>query len=101
MSGSATISTDAVCSTLDNYAFLYKYDNQRRMIAKRVPGADWVYMVYDDRDRLVLTQDGNQRANNQWLFTKYDVLNRPVSTGIYNSGSAIDQSTMQTKHYAN
>ncbi|HCW09189.1 MAG TPA: hypothetical protein DGG95_17670, partial [Cytophagales bacterium] len=96
MTGSPSISTDAVCSTLDNYAFMYKYDNQRRMIGKRVPGADWVYMVYDDRDRLVLTQDGNQRANNQWLFTKYDALNRPVSTGIYSPGGAVDQGTMQT-----
>src|SRR5690606_29561841 len=24
---------------------------------------------------------GNQRQNNEWLFTKYDVLNRPVMTG--------------------
>jgi FKBP-type peptidyl-prolyl cis-trans isomerase 2 len=40
-----------------------------------------VYMVYDKRDRLVLTQDGNQRQDNQWTFTKYDALNRPVLTG--------------------
>jgi RHS repeat-associated protein len=38
-------------------------------------------MVYDKRDRLVLTQDGNQRQDNQWTFTKYDALNRPVLTG--------------------
>ena len=66
------------------------------MIGKRVPGADWIYMVYDDRDRLVLTQDGNQRVNNQWTFTKYDALDRPVSTGIYSPGSTISQATMQT-----
>jgi hypothetical protein len=38
-------------------------------------------MVYDKRDRLVLTQDGNQRQDNHWTFTKYDALNRPVLTG--------------------
>uniref|UniRef100_UPI004049791E DUF1990 family protein n=1 Tax=Fulvivirga sp. TaxID=1931237 RepID=UPI004049791E len=68
---------------LDTWAFQYQYDQRNRMIGKRVPGADWVYMVYDDKDRLVLTQDGNQRVENQWNFTKYDYLNRPVVTGIY------------------
>jgi len=80
--------------TLDNLGFQYKYDCRRRMIAKRVPGADWVYMIYDSRDRLVLTQDGNQRMSNQWLFTKYDALNRPVMTGIYTHTGYVDQSTM-------
>lgn len=59
------------------------------MTQKKVPGADWVYMVYDDRDRLVLTQDGVQRENDQWTFTKYDALNRPVLTGIYADTSGI------------
>ncbi|MFZ5971144.1 MAG: hypothetical protein ACOYXA_06095 [Bacteroidota bacterium] len=57
--------------TLDNWAFQYQYDGRRRMIGKKVPGADWVWMVYDDRDRLVLTQDGEQRKVNKWTFTKY------------------------------
>jgi len=81
--------------TLDNYAFLYKYDGRKRMTHKKVPGADWVYMVYDNRDRLVMTQDGNQRLNNQWSYTKYDALNRPVMTGVYTHASAADQATMQ------
>ncbi|MFL9485748.1 DUF6443 domain-containing protein, partial [Chitinophagaceae bacterium LWZ2-11] len=38
--------------------FRYEYDSRNRMIAKKVPGAAWVYMVYDLRDRLVFTQDG-------------------------------------------
>jgi len=67
---------------LDKYAFQYQYDQRQRLVEKKVPGADWVFLVYDKWDRLVLTQDGNQRANNEWTFTKYDVLNRPVSTGI-------------------
>ncbi len=67
---------------LKHWAFTYEYDGRNRMIAKQVPGADTVYMVYDQWDRLVLTQDGNQRANDKWLFTKYDALNRPIITGI-------------------
>ncbi|UII34886.1 DUF6443 domain-containing protein [Fulvivirga ulvae] len=74
---------------LIQWAFQYKYDARQRMIAKRVPGADWVYMVYDVRDRLVLTQDGEQRADgkNEWAFTKYDQLDRPVLTGITDMGA--------------
>lgn len=70
--------------------YYYEYDNRGRMILKQLPGADPVYMVYDSRDRLVLTQDGVQRNHQniayrsapQWLFTKYDELNRPVISGL-------------------
>jgi RHS repeat-associated protein len=68
--------------------FRYEYDERRRMAAKRVPGAGWVYMVYDKRDRLAATQDANQRAANQWLLTFYDALNRPEATAIWNSSSS-------------
>lgn len=72
---------------LRRWAFRYRYDHRRRMILKIVPGADSVRMVYDNRDRLILTQDGNQRAGSPniikyWSFTKYDELNRPILTGI-------------------
>jgi RHS repeat-associated protein len=70
---------------LNELCFIYKYDNENRMISKKVPGAAEVLMVYDQRDRLVLTQDGNMRANNQWLATAYDNFNRPISTGLFSS----------------
>ncbi len=80
--------------TLDNWGFQYKYDGRKRMIAKKVPGAEWVYMVYDNRDRLVLTQDGEQRKVKKWSFTKYDALNRPIMTGIYTHSVDLDQAGM-------
>lgn len=66
---------------LAQWAFCYKYDARQRMVEKRVPGAGWAFMIYDDRDRLVLSQDANQRLTSRWSFTKYDALNRPVMTG--------------------
>ena len=74
----------------NNWMFLYRYDERGRMVMKKVPGADSVAMVYDQWDRLALTQDGVQRAktNKEWLFTKYDYLNRPIITGIYVNSSA-------------
>ncbi|MBL6449637.1 hypothetical protein JMN32_25225 [Fulvivirga sp. 29W222] len=86
---------------LSDYAFTYKYDARGRIARKRVPGSDWVYMVYDKRDRIVLTQDGNQRDANittgkEWTFTKYDQLNRPIATGIYTHTATVTQAEMQT-----
>jgi hypothetical protein len=62
--------------------FRYEYDSRSRMTGKKVPGAAWVYMVYDMRDRLVFTQDGNMRVSNWWLTSLYDNLNRLVETAM-------------------
>lgn len=80
---------------LSNLCYSYKYDYRNRMITKKIPGADPVYMVYDSRDRLVLTQDGNLRGNSEWMFTKYDRFNRPVITGIYYDITYTGQENMQ------
>ena len=69
-------------TTADNLCFRYEYDERNRMIIKKIPGANEVWMVYDKRDRLVYTQDGNMRSKNWWMATLYDVLNRPVQTGM-------------------
>ncbi|MEJ0031739.1 MAG: hypothetical protein WDO15_15790 [Bacteroidota bacterium] len=86
--------SQSTTSILDNWCFQYKYDSHKRMTHKKAPGADWIYMVYDDRDRLVMTQDGNQRSGNQWTFTRYDALNRPIITGIYKHTQPLDQAGM-------
>ena len=75
--------TSPVTSTsFSELIYYYEYDHKGRMIEKKIPGADIIYMVYDKRDRLVLTQDGNLRDEEKWNFIKYDILNRPVITGI-------------------
>ncbi len=81
----ASSSWSLTTTILNEQTFRYAYDERGRMIAKQVPGAKPVYMVYDNKDRLVLTQDGNLRSNNQWLVTLYDYLNRPVETGLWTS----------------
>lgn len=77
---------------LDNWAFQYMYDARGRMVSKNLPGATRVDMVYDDWDRLVLTQDGVQRAANKWSFNKYDVFNRAIISGEISSTN--DRATM-------
>jgi hypothetical protein len=56
-------------------------------VEKKVPGAAVEYIVYDNLDRVALTQDGNLRAQNQWYFTKTDRLGRPVYSGIYTNAT--------------
>ncbi|MEP0418080.1 MAG: DUF6443 domain-containing protein [Cyclobacteriaceae bacterium] len=75
---------------IDTLTFQYNYDKRHRMVEKRVPGAGWVYTVYDIWDRPVLTQDSEQRTKNQWLFSTYDALNRPAMTGILEDDSPRD-----------
>ena len=70
-------------SMLKKYAYLYRYDERQRCIAKRIPGCDWQYMVYDKADRLILSQDGEQRLKGQWIFNKYDDFGRVIISGIY------------------
>ncbi len=72
----------ANATLLAEQCFRYEYDERNRMVKKKVPSAGEVYMVYDSRDRLVLTQDANMRAQQKWMYSTYDFLNRPSATGI-------------------
>jgi RHS repeat-associated protein len=74
--------------------FFYRYDNRNRMIVKKLPGADSTEMVYDTRDRLAFSRDGNMKVKNQWLLTFYDALDRPIMTALYNS--AAGRTALQT-----
>lgn len=67
---------------LNEQCFRYEYDERGRMIMKKVPGAGTVYMIYDERDRLVMTQDSALRSAHKWAYITYDALNRPVKTGL-------------------
>ncbi|MDP4209189.1 MAG: DUF6443 domain-containing protein [Bacteroidota bacterium] len=78
------VETSDPAAVKDQLVYQYTYDEKHRMITKKLPGAQPIYMVYDNRDRLVLAQDGKMRKENanQWLFIKYDEQNRPLYTGV-------------------
>lgn len=82
---------------LKDYAYLYKYDERNRCIEKKLPGADWIYYVYDKADRLILSQDGNQRAedNKKWTFYKYDVHGRLIISGIFYANANHNHSSLR------
>ena len=74
--------------------FYYNYDEKKRLIEKQLPGKAKEYFVYDTRDRLVLSQDGNLGGQNKWQYTIYDELNRPVEQGLWYSSSS--RSTLES-----
>lgn len=80
---------------LNEGCFRMEYDGRRRMVMKKVPGAAEEDMVYDQWDRLVLSQNGILRMYNLWLFTKYDTLDRPIITGGYTDAVHTTLSSMQ------
>ena len=71
--------------------FYNEYDERGRIIIKSSPDGGEVWMVYDNRDRLILSQDANQRNRlnqvpskpNQWSFSLYDELDRAIVTGLW------------------
>ena len=100
-SGTTPQTFDNQAEWILNLCYYYEYDDRKRMILKRLPGADPVYMVYNKRDLIVVSHDGNLRNNNDWLFTKYDVFNRPVITGKYHHTTNLSQNQMQSLVDAN
>lgn len=75
-------------STIDNLGYQYKYDNFNRLVAKKLPGKQWEYIVYDKLDRPVasgpaLSPYGD--GTNGWLITVYDVFGRAIQTGWKNA----------------
>lgn len=62
--------------------FIYRYDNRRRLIVQKVPGADSTEMVYDKRDRLTGKRDGILKTLGMWYGIYYDQLNRERMTAL-------------------
>ena len=75
---------------LQDYCFIYTYDERQRLVEQKSPGIAPEYFVYDRWDRLVLSQNGTQRTSNQWDFAKYDEFNRLVITGIHTQAGTRD-----------
>ncbi len=91
--------------------YIYHYDTKNRLIEKKIPGKGWEFIVYDNRDNPVLTQDAKLRSVNDWLFTKYDKLERIIYTGkhhylpkdtLYESQARIElQSLLNSESFSN
>ncbi|SKA32721.1 RHS repeat-associated core domain-containing protein [Chitinophaga eiseniae] len=79
---SAAAGTGPSTAVLNSLCFRYNYDTKGRKIEQKFPGKDWEHFVYDKRNRVVMYQDGNLRAKDDWTFTLYDALDRPLCSGL-------------------
>ena len=92
LSGGDNISGTPGQMVLDNLCYQYQYDQRNRLVQKKLPGKGWEYMIYNNRDQVVATQDAVQRSVSpqQFTFTKYDGRGRQIISGIFyysNTGS--------------
>jgi RHS repeat-associated protein len=76
--------TSAVSNEL---CFRYLYDGRLRMVVKITPGGGTQYLVYNNKDEVILTQTATQISKGEYLFNKYDVLGRLIQTGVFNNTS--------------
>ncbi|MCJ7935718.1 MAG: RHS repeat-associated core domain-containing protein [Chryseobacterium sp.] len=81
-------------AAVENLYYQYRYDGRNRLVEKKLPGKGWEYMVYDQAERLIMTQDANMREKSKWLITQYDPFGRVAYTGIIAGGS---RSSMQSQ----
>jgi RHS repeat-associated protein len=72
-----------------NFVFYYEYDGRQRMILKKVPGADEEYFVYDQWNRVVISQTALQKESSKFTFYKYDLQNREIMRGEFTDGGTI------------
>jgi len=87
---------------LDNLCYQYKYDSRNRLVAKAIPGKQWEYIVYNKVNLPVATGPAFSPfggTNTGWIITKYDGLNRPISTGWFDGlqPTAAGRLTFQNK----
>ncbi|NDV97147.1 RHS repeat-associated core domain-containing protein [Dysgonomonas sp. 521] len=101
LSDKATADGTVSASLIDLWGYQYKYDGRNRCIIKKLPGTEKIYYVYDKADRLIFTQDGEQRnrktgTKSEWTFTKYDAFGRVIISGIYRTDAS--HASLQTTY---
>ena len=81
LSGHLSVGAVEPC-LLGQYAYLYKYDAAGNLSAKKLPGIDWTYYVYDRNSRMILSQTGVERAKGECEFYISDSFGRVCLQGV-------------------
>ncbi len=73
--------------------YFYTYDARGRVVERTIPDHGTERCVYDKRNRMVMSQDGNLHANGEWAFSLYDVYGRAVVSGYLSN--TMDRTQLQ------
>ncbi|WP_121966699.1 DUF6443 domain-containing protein [Myroides sp. N17-2] len=95
---SPLLNGDVTLANVEKLGYQYKYDTKNRLVAKKLPGKSWEYMVYDKGDKLVASgpvYDPFGTETKGWIITKYDALSRVVYSGFY-SATAVNETGRKT-----
>lgn len=80
----------------DKWVTEFWYDNENRLIKKKLPEKNgYIEFVYDQLGRVVLSRDPLLKTVNKWTFSKYDQHGRVILTGIYTDVQRTDRDVMQ------
>lgn len=71
----------ATLNTTPDLIFTYTYDQSDNILSKKVPDKNVENMIYNNRDLLAFSQDGNQLAINKWIHNQYDDYGRILKSG--------------------
>ncbi len=91
----------ATQTVLNNLGYQYQYDYRNRLVAKKLPGKQWEFIVYDKLDRPVATGPAFSPYSTGvqgWMITQYDVFGRVTQTGWKNLAAT---STTRKNYQAN
>ena len=83
--GTSTESTLAQAAA--RFCYIYTWDGLGRQLSRKIPGKAVEYFVYDRAGRLVMSQDGLQRASGLWITCKYDDAGRLVRRALLQPSS--------------
>lgn len=84
---SSALHTSGCVTNIQGKTFTYAYDDKGRVIEKGIPDQDGkTQIVYDLKDRAVMTQSPNQAGSYEYSFNIYDNIGRVIMTGLYTQG---------------
>ncbi|MBR1488828.1 MAG: hypothetical protein IJ603_08125, partial [Bacteroidales bacterium] len=89
--GTSTESTLAQAAA--RFCYIYSWDGLGRQLSRKIPGKAVEYFVYDRAGRLVMSQDGLQRAAGLWVTCKYDDAGHLIRRALLSSTQS--RSTLQ------
>jgi len=83
---------------IQEYCFIYEYDERGRLISEKKPGSTATKNVYNNKDQLSFYYQGNQEnatPNRIWFQSRFDRQGRIIMKGINLLNYNIDQNYLQ------